>query len=403
MKFRSSRADQTEQEQRDLLHIQNYISASFQPTISSVEMKIRLRHPNGQDTLTLSDRSTVGDLEDHIIAKAGFPSFGLKHGYPPKDLSLQDFHKASTLSSVGIKLDGEQLIVSKKSSQASDKTTNTELRDGPVSALPSSPAERAMTSSDAKTPSSFSFLDVGQAPPNPASKSASLQAFPRPSKSADQDAPEYPLSDHSATILLRIMPDDNSCLFRAFNTAFFGAMDNMHELRSIVAQDIQADPATYSAAVLDQNPDDYCRWIQTEDAWGGAIELDILSKHFDIEICSIDVQTLRIDRYNEHSPNRCILVYSGIHYDTIAISPSDPPHTHSNSPPDFDTKIFPSVDESILTAAVGICRTLQAKHYYTDTARFSVCCNDCGVHLTGEKGATEHAMKTGHMNFGEAV
>ena len=366
-------------------------------------MKIRLRHPNGQDTLTLSDSSTVGDLENHIIAKAGFSSFGLKYGYPPKDLMLHDFHKASTVSSIGVRLDGEQLIVSKKILQASNKPVTNVPRDGSVSALPSAPAGRSMTLSEPDVPSSFSFHDVGKAPPKPASKPTPSQPFPRTSKSADQDAPEYPLSDHGATILLRIMPDDNSCLFRAFNTAFFGAMDNVHELRSIVAQDIQADPTTYSAAVLDQHPDDYCRWIQTEDAWGGAIELDILSKHFDIEICSIDVQTLRIDRYNEHSPNRCIVVYSGIHYDTIAISPSDPPHTHSNSPPDFDTKIFASVDDSILTAAVEICRMLQAKHYYTDTARFSLRCKDCGVQLTGERGATKHATKTGHTNFGEAV
>lgn len=85
----------------------------------------------------------------------------------------------------------------------------------------------------------------------------------------------------------------------------------MTELRSIIAQNIQANPDTYSAVVLDQQPDDYCRWIQTEDAWGGAIELDILSKHFDVEISSIDVQTLRTDRFNEGRPERCILVYSG--------------------------------------------------------------------------------------------
>ena len=85
----------------------------------------------------------------------------------------------------------------------------------------------------------------------------------------------------------------------------------MTELRSIIAQNIQANKDTYSAVVLDQQPDDYCRWIQSEDAWGGAIELDILSKHFDIEISSIDVQTLRTDRFNERSAKRCILVYSG--------------------------------------------------------------------------------------------
>ena len=64
----------------------------------------------------------------------------------------------------------------------------------------------------------------------------------------------------------------------------------MPELRSLVASAIQAEPDLYTKVVLEQNPDDYCRWIQTADAWGGAIEMGILSKHFDIEICSIDVK-----------------------------------------------------------------------------------------------------------------
>lgn len=87
------------------------------------------------------------------------------------------------------------------------------------------------------------------------------------------------------------MPDDNSCLFRAFAKAVLPGDDlTMHELRSLVAQAIQGDPVTYPKVVLDQDPDDYCRWIQTEDAWGGAIEIGILAKHFDVEICSIDVK-----------------------------------------------------------------------------------------------------------------
>jgi ubiquitin thioesterase OTU1 len=87
------------------------------------------------------------------------------------------------------------------------------------------------------------------------------------------------------------MPDDNSCLFRAFGTAVLPGDDlSMPELRSLVAAAIQAQPDIYTQVVLEQNPDDYCIWIQTEDAWGGAIELTILSQHFDIEICSIDVQ-----------------------------------------------------------------------------------------------------------------
>jgi len=87
------------------------------------------------------------------------------------------------------------------------------------------------------------------------------------------------------------MPDDNSCLFRAFGSAVLPGDDlTMTELRSLVASAIQSDPETYTQVVLEQKPDDYCRWIQTPDAWGGAIEMGILSKHFELEICSIDVQ-----------------------------------------------------------------------------------------------------------------
>ncbi len=143
-------------------------------------------------------------------------------------------------------------------------------------------------------------------------------------------------------------------------------------------------------------------WIQTEDAWGGGIELSILSQHFDIEICSIDVQSLRVDKYNEGRPQRCILVYSGIHYDTIALSPSDAPHTQAHAPPEFDEKVFDTSDDVILIKALELCEVLQGKHYYTDTAGFSVQCNVCGEQLVGEKGASVHAARTGHYDFREA-
>jgi ubiquitin thioesterase OTU1 len=221
-------------------------------------------------------------------------------------------------------------------------------------------------------------------------------------KTQNLEPPELALPSHASTVVLRVMPDDNSCLFRAFGSAFFGAMDNMTELRSIVAQNVQAQPDKYPAVVLDKQPDDYCRWIQTEDAWGGAIELDIFSRHFELEICSVDVQTLRIDRFNEGRPNRCILVYSGIHYDVIALSPADPPYDHAYAPMEFDTKIFDASDNVILEKAVDLCRILQGRHYFTDTANFSVRCNVCKKTFIGELGATEHAAQTGHYDFGEA-
>ena len=102
------------------------------------------------------------------------------------------------------------------------------------------------------------------------------------------------------------MPDDNSCLFRAFGTAVLPGDDlTMTELRSLVASTIQEQPDVYPAVVLEKNPDEYCRWIQTEDAWGGGIEMIILSKHFDIEICSIDVQ---VSYHDLHPQSRSILL-----------------------------------------------------------------------------------------------
>lgn len=220
--------------------------------------------------------------------------------------------------------------------------------------------------------------------------------------------------------VLRVMPDDNSCLFRAFGTAVLPGDDlSMTELRSLVASTIQEQPDVYSQVVLEQKPDEYCRWIQTENAWGGAIELGILSKYFDIEICSIDVQvnlyhifdsasclqwclqSLRVDRFNEGRPTRCILVYSGIHYDTIVQSPSDPPHTRANSPPEFDKRVWDADDDQILIKSQDLCQKLQAKHYYTDTGGMAIKCNECGWIGYGEKQAAGHAQQTNHYDMAE--
>lgn len=176
------------------------------------------------------------------------------------------------------------------------------------------------------------------------------------------------------------------------------------QLRSIVAQTIQSNPDLYTTGMLERPPNDYCAWIQREDSWGGGIELSILSQYFDIEICSINVQDLRVDRFNEGKPRRCILVYSGIHYDVIALA------SMSGASPDFDRKVYEVAriegmddeDGGALEGARELCKVLQGRHYFTDTHGFPIKCNVCGWTGKGEKGATEHAKQTGHMDFGEA-
>lgn len=363
-------------------------------------MRIRVRGPNGQSIIILSDTATVADLQAQITETTSIEDYDVKYGYPPKPLEFGNIDASSLLSDLGIKLAGEQLIVREKVGVATSKASTSEAdihssrQTGTRTAnVPNPPSSVPSTSKN------VSFAGRGVAPPMISNPQPPLSLT---RKSPLADAPELPLASHSGTLLLRIMPDDNSCMFRAFNSAFFGAMDNMHELRSIIAQHIQAHTEKYPKVVLEKDPDNYCRWIQTEDAWGGAIELDILSRHFDIEICSIDVQTLRVDRFNEGRPTRCILVYSGIHYDVIALSPSDPPYRTAYAPPEFDTKVFDAMDAEILQKAVDLCKVLQGQHYFTDTAGFSIKCNICGGMFMGEKGATEHAKQTRHYDFGEA-
>lgn len=338
-------------------------------------MRLRIRGPNGQSAVTLQDDATIGELRNVISQTTGLIEFDVKIGYPPVALDIVTPPSDSKAADLNVRLHGEQLLISDAAPPPPPQPASG------ISAASSSTAPPAATMADSKQPQQQLSLSRKEAP---------------------ADAPEVACPTHGATVVLRIMPDDNSCLFRAFNSAYFGAMDNMHELRSVVAQTIQAQPDQYSAAVLEKSSDDYCRWIQSEEAWGGAIEMNILSQHFDIEICSIDVQSLRIDRFNEGALKRCVLVYSGIHYDVIALSPSDPPFAHAYAPPDFDEKVFDRDDDMVLIKALELCKLLQQQHYYTDTAAFSVRCNVCGTMCVGEEGATSHAKQTGHYDFGEA-
>lgn len=97
-----------------------------------------------------------------------------------------------------------------------------------------------------------------------------------------------------------------------------------------------------------------------------------------------------MDRFGEGQyETRCILVYSGIHYDALSLSPTP------DAPPSFHTTVFPVHDDSVLNAAGQLVQKLKDQHYYTDTATFDLRCGVCGEGLKGEKGAREHAMSTG--------
>lgn len=380
-------------------------------------MRLRIRGPSGQSVVNLDDTQTVENLRKIIATETALTKFDIKYGYPPQTLALDQYPASTLLRDLDVRLNGEQLIVSKKSTQDVThhapvaKSTTSPVASSSAGALRDTKATAYAPASQEKTgtPTVEPGFSLGHprtaAPPKAATRSTPKAGDVPPSAPVSlkrknnfdvtNDPPEIALPDRGGVLVHRVMPDDNSCLFRAVASAVLPGLDPMNELRSIIAQAVHENPDEYPKVVLDnKDPDDYCRWIQTEDAWGGQIELVILSKHFDVEICSIDIQSSRVDKYNEGQPNRCILAYSGIHYDTIAFSAF-------GSPPEEDQRIFPSSEDSILDAAKLLCQKLNAKGYYTDTAGMQIQCKDCGTVSTGEAGAAAHAATTGHYNMEE--
>jgi len=341
---------------------------------------IRLRHPKGVTTLQISfdrDEFTVQDLQQEIYAASDiFPSRqSLKAGYPPKVLTVVP---ELPLASLGLK-PGEQIIVS-------------ELPGAPNSFPQSNPATPL-------SPSSRRSNDDPSAArrPTPAYTSSIPTSEPLPSVSS---GPDYVNMD-GGVLIHKVVPDDNSCLFSALALIFKQDISKAPEMRKIVAEGIRNDPETYTEAILGMPPSQYIAKILNPSAWGGAIELGILALHFQTEIASIDVETGRVDHFSASQDGggmRCIVIYSGIHYDAATLAPT------LDAPSEWHQTMFPvqlSGDDAVLVAAKKLADILRGKKAYTNTSTFDLKCEECGQGLKGEKGAQAHAEQTGHVRFGE--
>lgn len=155
----------------------------------------------------------------------------------------------------------------------------------------------------------------------------------------------------------------------------------------------------------------------------------MLSEHFQIGIDCVDVKTGHVFSYGtsflpaflwssipnlphlkqfplnilttgESCPTRCILIYSGIHYDSLA-------YTFIPSMPDADITVHQILPPSepdystILKGAKQMAQKLKERGYHVDTATFNIVCEQCGRGFKGEKEAVTHAEETGHTAFGQ--
>ncbi|PNX54947.1 ubiquitin thioesterase OTU1-like protein, partial [Trifolium pratense] len=79
----------------------------------------------------------------------------------------------------------------------------------------------------------------------------------------------------------------------------------------------------YSEAFLGKPNPEYCNWILDPEKWGGAIEHSILADYYGREIAAYDIQTTRCNLYGQEGnySERVMLIYDGLHYDALAMSP----------------------------------------------------------------------------------
>ncbi|KNC74708.1 hypothetical protein SARC_12751 [Sphaeroforma arctica JP610] len=305
----------------------------------------------GSGTHTISDlsgTSTISDLMNSLATIADCDKSLLKvmYSYPPKKLSTVD---DATLESIPI-TSGETFIV--EQSQTEEEKNRTKFT----------------------TDSNTGYRTV---------RNDNLM-------SADT-------SNSSGEIIRRVVPDDNSCLFSSIAKNLLRDSTQSGQLRSIVANAIVVDTTTYNEAMLGQSVDDYVRWIQNPDSWGGAIDISILAEFFHTEIVVCDTQTLRMDRFGQEKnyASRILIIYDGVHYDALAITP------YMGAPHDQDITVFESSDDGILKKALQLTTSEHKRGKFTDLAGFTIRCSDCQKGLKGQKDAQVHATSTGHTRFEE--
>ncbi|KAM3498668.1 hypothetical protein MY10362_008027 [Beauveria mimosiformis] len=335
-------------------------------------MKVRYKWPGGTGIITLGDDATLGDVVQELASKTSLSNFGIKFG-PPTAMKTLDMSGLDQLAKK-LGLHGETLTIVPYETHSSP----TKQFAGEAGILePEIHRRQTMVPQDFHVP--WEVRDGTL-------RESEMHKW-------------YPTTGTDKTVL-RVMPSDNSCLF----TAFGGALPQQvlpSKLRQMMSDYIQEHVDVYSEAILGVPPDQYCRSIVDPDRWGGGIELSILSSIFDIKIWTFDNPI----SFGEGKRDQCILVYSGVHYDRIAFSYSEYPHTDPMLPIEMDRTVWPIEDEEVLIKAQELVGKLHGTHYYTNMDGLVLKCDiaDCAWIGSGQAEGQRHAAETGHAQLSEIV
>lgn len=311
--------------------------------MTGAPLTVRLRTPSGVKRLSLAADAAFPALQAAAAGASGISatSLVLRAGFPPRPLDL-----------------------------ASAALVSSALANGEMVTAQGDPAETAGP--------------------------AEGKAAPAAGKAAAETPPATPGYDSitaSGSVVQRVVPDDNSCLFRSVAGIVYNQRTAAPEqLRRICANAVAADPGFYTTDMLQKPNADYCKWIMRETSWGGEIELSILSKHFKVELAAWDVGNMVVHRYGEGEYGTVgYLAYDGLHYNFLVLEIPGVP----------DITKFPSEDTVAHAKVEALAKAQHAAGSFTNTSTFRLNCEQCGVVVVGEEGAQAHGNATGHARFSE--
>ncbi|AJV22505.1 Otu1p [Saccharomyces cerevisiae YJM1342] len=299
-------------------------------------MKLKVTGAGINQVITLKQDATLNDLIEHINVDVKTMRFG----YPPQRINLQGEDaslRQTQLDELGIN-SGEKITI-----ESSDSNE------------------------------SFSLP-----PPQPKPK--------RVLKSTEMSiggSGENVLSVHP-------VPDDNSCLFHAIAYGIF-KQDSVRDLREMVSKEVLNNPVKFNDAILDKPNKDYAQWILKMESWGGAIEIGIISDALAVAIYVVDIDAVKIEKFNEDKfDNYILILFNGIHYDSLTMN-------------EFKTVFNKNQPESddVLTAALQLASNLKQTGYSFNTHKAQIKCNTCQMTFVGEREVARHAESTGHVDFGQ--
>ncbi|XP_028073879.1 ubiquitin thioesterase OTU1-like isoform X4 [Camellia sinensis] len=223
------------------------------------------------------------------------------------------------------------------------------------------------------------------------------------------------------TIVRRVIPSDNSCLFNAVGYVMDHDKHKAPQLRQVIAATVASDPTQYSEAFLGKPNEEYRAWILNPEKWGEllhpkyprcgnhriTVHCGSISSLHKVVPLSLQYWQIIMDVKLQHTISKpqdvicmgrlALVMCCHVHLKLISF--------YNGAPEEFDQTIFTVQKDRTIgpieRLALNLAKEQQRKRSYTDTANFTLRCEVCQIGVVGQKGAMKHAQATGHVNFQE--